>query len=274
MNHWTTLLMQRALAAPVRPRVPLRLASGGPRIGSLETALAQQLQSAGLPLRPAQGPSAGWWLDGAADKALAEIAAWLHAQGLGGRWRNELLAVTGADAADSVSTPESDRAVAAIERAAVRPLGVATFAVHLVARTAAGEVWVQQRALDKATDPGLWDTTMGGLRAADETVLDTLARETWEEAGLRLDALHGVQAQGRISVRRPVVDGYMVEHTDIFEATLRDGSVPVNQDGEVAAFERLQPAALRRRLQHGQFTLEAALVLLKCMPELGSSATG
>jgi len=27
-------------------------------------------------------------------------------------------------------------------------------------------IWVQQRALDKANDPGLWDTLMGGMVSA------------------------------------------------------------------------------------------------------------
>jgi len=42
----------------------------------------------------------------------------------------------------------------------VRTLGIATQAVHLVGTTPGGSVWVQQRAFDKAVDPGLWDTLM------------------------------------------------------------------------------------------------------------------
>jgi 8-oxo-dGTP pyrophosphatase MutT (NUDIX family) len=251
----TTLLSCRAAAAPARPRDDLLLAPGGPRVGSLEPALAQRLVADGLPLHACP---AGWHLSGPADAALADIARWLHAQSLGGRWRNELLAVT----------DEADLPVAAIERAAVRPLGIATHAVHLVVRTPAGGVWVQQRALDKATDPGLWDTTMGGLRAAGETVHDTLERETWEEAGLRLAQFDTLVPHGRLTVRRPVGDGYMVEHIDTFEAVLPVSVAPVNQDGEVAGFECLPIAELRERLRQDHFTLEAALVLLRCLPGL------
>ena len=50
-------------------------------------------------------------------------------------WRNELLSVNDA----------SGRSVAMIERAAVRPLGIATRAVHLVGWAEQGGVWVQQR---------------------------------------------------------------------------------------------------------------------------------
>ena len=214
------------------------------------------MSGARLPLHPS---ATGWHVTGAPDESLAELARWLHAQALASRWRDELLAVT----------DEADLPVAAIERAAVRPLGITTRAVHLVVRTAAGGVWVQQRALDKATDPGLWDTTMGGLRAAAESVSHTLERETWEEAGLRLAQLEALAPRGRITVRRPVEGGYMVEHIDTFDAMLPDSMVPVNQDGEVAGFECISVADLRHRLQRDQFTLEAALVLLRCIPGLG-----
>lgn len=259
MADWMSLVAERAALPPARPRGVLRLGLGGPGVGSIEASLAQRLIGDGMPLQAIPG---GWQLTGPADASLADIACWLDAHGQGSRWRNELLAVT----------DEADRPVAVIERAAVRPLGITTHAVHLVVRSAAGAVWVQQRALDKATDPGLWDTTMGGLRSAAETMLDTLERETWEEAGLRLTQLHSLVPHGRLTVRRPLQDpprGYMVEHIDTFSAVLAEGVAPANQDGEVAAFDCIPVDALRRQLQQDRFTLEAALVLLRCIPGLG-----
>ena len=255
MPDWMSLLSARAATRPTRPRSALWLAPGGPRVGSLEPALAQALLDGGLPLHAC---AAGWHLTSPADTALADIARWLHTQALGGRWRNELLAVT----------DDADRPVATIERAAMRPLGITTHAVHLVVCTPAGGVWVQQRALDKATDPGLWDTTVGGLRSAGETVHETLERETWEEAGLHLAQFKTLVPRGRLTVRRPVPDGYMVEHIDMFDAVLPDGSVPVNQDGEVARFECLTLAEVHHWLRRDCFALEAALVMLRCLPDL------
>jgi 8-oxo-dGTP pyrophosphatase MutT (NUDIX family) len=143
----------------------------------------------------------------------------------------------------------------------VRPLGIATRAVHLVAWTPDGTAWVQQRAHDKATDPGRWDTLVGGLVAAGESDAEALERETWEEAGLRLEALRDLRRSEGFVVRRPVREGYLVEHVEVYEAVVPEGHVPANQDGEVAGFERIPPEALWQRLAADEFTLEAALML-------------
>jgi 8-oxo-dGTP pyrophosphatase MutT (NUDIX family) len=242
---WLDRLHARAQQPPALPRQPLR--HGAIECGSIEAELARRMQDAGLPLQLGGGACV---LLGAPDEALAALARWMHAQGLGSPWRDELLAVT--DPAGAVH--------AMVERAAVRPLGIATFAVHLVGYTAGGSLWVQQRAFDKATDPGQWDTLMGGLVSAEETMAQTLARETWEEAGLRLEQLHDLASLGRVTVRRPVSDGYMVEHIEMFEARLPDGLVPVNQDGEVARFDCVSVATLIERLAADEFTLEATLI--------------
>ena len=245
-------LAARADIDPLVPRAPLRSADGRHAIGSLDSALARRLVDEGL-LLPDSRAGTGWRLPDATDNdaALAAIARWLQANRLGGRWRDELLAV---DNAEGVP-------VAAIERAAVRPLGIATHAVHLVGWRADGRVWIQQRALDKATDPGQWDTLMGGLVSAHESIATTLERETWEEAGLRIAELDAVQPFTRISVRRPVSDGYMVEHIEVFEAVVPDAQVPQNQDGEVERFDCIALSELHERLRADAFTLEAALIL-------------
>lgn len=253
---WWMALQSRASQPPRAQRRPLRLAGVGATIGSIEPALADALRSAGMPLVARAG---GECVVGPPDAALARIARWLFTQGRCGRWRDELLAVT----------DESLLRHAVIERAAVRPLGIATFAVHLIGFTPPGAAWVQQRALDKATDPGQWDTLMGGLVAADETDADALARETWEEAGLQLADLRDLRPVDRFTVRRPVTEGYLVEHVAVFEALVPDGLQPLNQDGEVAGFACLSMDALSERLAAGAFTLEAALMLAASLRRRG-----
>ncbi len=242
---WLDDLRRRAALPPMQPREPLRL--GRSEIGSIEPAMGQRMVEAGLSLRPQDG---GWQISSHDDTTLAELAQWLREQGLASRWRNELLPVTDAEG----------RSQGAIERAAVRPLGITTHAVHLVGRHADGRFWVQQRAHDKATDPSMWDTLVGGLMAAGETVLTTLERETWEEAGLRLSELDGLQPIGHLQIRRPVAEGYMVERATLFQAVLPRRLSPQNQDGEVAGFACIDAATLGADLAAGRYTLEAALI--------------
>ena len=154
----------------------------------------------------------------------------------------------------------------------MRPLGIATQAVHLVGRAPDGRVWVQQRSLDKANDPGLWDTLMGGMVSAQDSIESALRRESWEEAGLRLENVADLQRGGEVVLRKPSSDGadagYVVERVDWYRCTVPDGLQPLNQDGEVAQFALLEPAELAQRLQRNEFTTEAALVLLAALRAL------
>ena len=250
-GDWRERLRAAANQPPLRPREPLHLALDGRSmlVGSIELGLGERMVAAGLPVRRT---SEAWRIDAPATPSLADVAGWLHREGLGGRWRDELLAVVDAE----------ERQVAEVERSVVRALGLTTFAVHLVGHAFDSQgMWVQQRALDKATDPGLWDTLMGGQVAAGETAASALARETWEEAGLDVAGLLDLRPAGRLTFRRPVAEGYLVEHIDVSVARLPEGALPNNRDGEVERFECLEPSALERRLAAGEFTLEAALIL-------------
>ena len=267
---WLATLRARANQPPLRPRVPLL--AGADAVGSISPDFMHQIglwpssyvHSMLLKEEFSTPPDAAkqaWRIQGDVTTTLHQLAHALRDANVGHvarYWRNELLAVNDA----------RGQRVGQVERGAVRTLGIATQAVHLVGRSVDGRIWVQQRALDKANDPGLWDTLMGGMVSAQDTVETALARETWEEAGLHLDVLGAVQRGGSFTVRRPTGEaddngiGYMVEVTDWFECTVPEGNVPVNQDGEVAQFLLLEPDELVARLHRNEFTLEAALVLV------------
>src|SRR5690606_35936315 len=124
--------------------------------------------------------------------------------------------------------------VGVIERSAMRPLGMLTRAVHLNAWTGDGRLWIARRSLTKTTDPGMWDTLVGGLAGSGEPLELALERECGEEAGL--DAPHiAARTPLRSIVRmyRRLPEG--VQNEDILTATcvLEPDVRPVNRDGEV-----------------------------------------
>ena len=257
--QWLGTLRAGAIVQPVRPRVPLW--AGQSVIGSVEPgllndqALQAMLDSISQILQQEHPVELGWRLLGDVTTSLNLLARALYSCGLAGEWRSEQLAVH----------DQFDHLKGTVERAAVRPLGIATAAVHLVGRTPDGRHWVQQRSLTKSNDPGLWDTLVGGMVAAADTVETALERETREEAGLKIADLQNVIYGGRILTRRPASDGkgtgYVIEDIDWYSCTVPDGVLPENQDGEVARFALMDSDTLLKAMQRNEFTTEAALIL-------------
>ena len=263
--EWLATARAAARQPPTQARQPLWVA--GQAVGSVVAGILSQIDLSRLSnkryqlLNQEQSGVPVWHLDVAPDAvtpALNVLAQALRAQGRCGPWRNEQLAVCNA----------GGERLGTVERGAVRVLGIATRAVHLVGLAPDGRMWVQQRARTKPNNPGMWDTLMGGMVSAADTLDQALERETWEEAGLLLPALQGVEWGGQVDFSRPSREGggvgYMVERIDWFRCTVPEGMEPCNQDGEVERFELWSTEQVRERIAAGAFTLEAALVLGAC----------
>ena len=256
-QDWLLSQRQKIRQPALKPREALSI--DGQVIGSIDPHLVVQLGEQALSQHGLALDCSGavWSLKGAAEitTRLNQLAQLLRERGLVGAWRDEQLAVRN----------QSGEKIATIERAAVRPLGIATRAVHLVGVDRNGAIWVQQRANDKATNPGMWDTLMGGMVSASDELLDALARETWEEAGLRIADLASVQHGGYVEFERPSDEaegqGFMQERIDWFSATVPAGLQPSNQDGEVQRFELLDPETVEDWLVQQRFTPEASMIL-------------
>ncbi len=180
---------------------------------------------------------------------LAEAALKLREAGFVTGWRNELLAV-------------GAQPVAAIERAACRPLGITTEAVHLNGYANSETLLVARRAAAKQIDPGLWDNLVGGMVPAGESLLQALSREALEEAGLPLDRVE-LQRGRWFQMRRPVPEGLQSEIIHVYDAWLPADLPLRNQDGEVDAIERRTIDEVIAAIQRDEFTLESALVTLE-----------
>lgn len=252
-----------AMQSPARkPRLPLWV--NGHAVGSLvehflaDTGIAARLGGDALLAKRERSGSAVWSLESPTQHAtalLARLADALRDVGRSGPWRHEQLAVQAADGSR----------IGTVERGAVRVLGIATLAVHLVGVAPDGRLWVQQRAASKANYPLHWDTLMGGMVSAHDSLDEALARETWEEAGLHMAELQGLRHGGVLQLRQPDSDGgdglgYMHEDIHWYAATVPNGMVPRNQDGEVAQFALWQAGVVQQQLAQAQFTPEAALV--------------
>ncbi|GAA5090885.1 MULTISPECIES: NUDIX hydrolase [Paenalcaligenes] len=186
------------------------------------------------------------------DDFLAHIAQRLHEAGLVKAWRDERL--------DVIAEGEK---LAAIERGAMRPLGLLTQAVHLNAWSQDGRLWVAKRAANKPTDPNMWDTLVGGLATAHEDLDTSLLRESEEEAGLLPEHLKAREPM-RMLLRmyRRLPEGYQVENVLVNDCVLPDGVIPKNQDGEVSEIRLLTIAEWWDMAQAGLFTIEAEMVLI------------
>lgn len=188
----------------------------------------------------------------ALDEVLAAMAHGLRDTGCLRGWRDELLDVIG-----------EGQTLSVIERAAVRPLGLLTRAVHLSAWAPDGRMWVARRADSKFTDPGLWDTLVGGLVAAGETAETSLLRESQEEAGLAAaDMTQRTPLRTVVRMHRRLPEGYQVEDMLVSDCVLDDATKPVNQDGEVSDMALLGVDDLWAWLVRGEFTVEAELAIL------------
>jgi 8-oxo-dGTP pyrophosphatase MutT (NUDIX family) len=223
----------------------------GERCGWLEPATAACLAQPPSPFVMARGHlelAAASDLLQAAPQAMQFAARRLHEAGIVRAWRSEQVDVR----------TEDGRAIATVERAACRVLGIATRSVHLNAFRPDGWMWVARRASHKLNDPDRWDNLAGGMIAAGEVDIQALEREAYEEAALRLEQMQPARGS-QLRVQRMVPDGLMIETIHVFDVQLPADFVPVNLDGEVAAFETWSLESVVEALERGEITLEASL---------------
>ena len=147
-----------------------------------------------------------------------------------------------------------------IERAAARPFGLTTQAVHL--NGIAGErMWLARRSAAKQIDPGMLDNLVAGGIGVGFSAQTTLVKEAWEEAGIPAELARKAVAAGTISVLREVAEGVQSETVSIYDLELPEDFRPQNQDGEVSEFKLL----LFSEVERERLTLEAQMVARDCL---------
>lgn len=194
--------------------------------------------------------------------ALQNMACGWHSLGYLNGWRNEQFAVE----------DDKGRALFALERAAFRPLGLCSRAVHIngLAETEQGWCfWIARRSPFKAVDPDKLDNMVGGGLTAGESIAQALLREGFEEAGLPEERLAGAVEQSCVLSLRTVPRGLHREWLHVFDVVLPAGCVPENQDGEVAEFMLFPPQAVLEAMLAGRFMNDALLATLDACRRYG-----
>jgi hydrolase, NUDIX family len=168
---------------------------------------------------------------------------------------------------------DAGKVLFALERAAFRPFGLMSQAVHLngLVQTDGGwHFWIGRRSLHKAVDPDKLDNLVGGGIASGETPFEAACRESEEEAGLMPPALDTLRPAARIHSLRPVSRGIHNEILHIFDIVLPETVRPENQDGEVAGFELMNVSQLVETMLSQTMMHDAQLVTLEALKRYGA----
>ena len=203
--------------------------------------------------------------------AVDRVARTLARERLLSPWRNERYAVLG----------EYGRAPCfELERAAARYFGIRTFATHvngLVRRDDATRMWIARRSPRKAIDPGRLDNLVGGGIAAGVSVLATLVKEAWEEAGIPQTLAARAQSHGTVHVCRAQRDGLQRETIFVHDLWLDATFTPACQDREVVGHRLITfsdaGALVANRRGPDVVTADASLVIVDCLIRHGVIAT-
>ena len=213
----------------------VRFVARGRQIGWLQPELAARL--AGWPAVFKTNPDVVTLLD---HESLTKVVEQLAQEGFIPGWRNERYRI--ADLFD-------------IERAAARPFGLATHAVH-VNGISNNKMWLARRAASKPIDPGKLDNLVGGGIAAGFSVEQTLLKEAWEEAGIPAEIARTARRGGSATILREVPEGVQAETVHVYDLGLPEGFEPKNQDGEVSELRLFTFQEVRKCKE---LTLEAEL---------------
>lgn len=214
----------------------LRFTAEGQQIGWLRPALAARLAAWPGVFEVQAGEVGLLHVD-----QLPAVLEQLAREGFIPGWRNERYRI--ADLFD-------------IERAAARPFGLTTRAVHVNGIVAGKAMWIARRSPTKPIDPGMLDNLVGGGMAAGLTREQVLEKEAWEEAGIDAALARAAIPGGTVRILREVPEGVQSEVIYVYDLALPEDFEPKNQDGEVSQF-MLLPFV---KVLDSELTFEAALV--------------
>ena len=176
-------------------------------------------------------------------EAVNRVMQELHRDGIVEVWRKELI---------PVRSRFGSAELMMIERGAASILGVRKYGVFLNGYTAIdGQIhmWIAKRSPHKDSYPSLFDCMVGGAISLELSPLDTLYKESKEEAGLSFREVSSAIPVGYISYLKKF--GNQVENGLIFvhDITLPNEFCPNPIDGEVDKFELWSMQKLKKVIE-------------------------
>lgn len=161
-----------------------------------------------------------------------------------------------------------------VERSAVTPLGIRAYGTHITGYTHSQEdgrirIWVQKRALDKPTYPGMMDSMVGGGITAGLTPRQVMLKEAHEEAGIPEHLAKTAVSAGCVSFFTESERGLHANTEFVYDLELPPDFVPRNMDGEVDSFEAVTVEEYLSRVTSAKYKLTSAPIALDFLVRRG-----
>lgn len=188
--------------------------------------------------------------------ALDGIVRFMSARGACGPWCDEPFPV-GVRFGDEICR---------VDRAGVELFGIAARGVHVngYVETEAGlSLWIPRRSPAMRVCPGKLDNMAAGGHPAGAGVMETLAKEADEEAGVPLALAKCAAPAGSVSYALDGPHGLKRSTLFVFDLAVPPDFTPVNRDGEVADFALMPVEEVMRRIAETRdFKFDSALVAI------------
>lgn len=144
--------------------------------------------------------------------------------------------------------------------------------MHLTAyveRPTGIHIWVPRRAKTKSTYGGMLDNTVAGGISSGMSVLDTVIKESMEEASIPEEIARQAKPVGCVSyfyIRSSKAGGeaglFQPEVEYVYDLKLGEETVPVPLDGEVEEFYLWDVEKVKEELALGNFKPNCGVVLI------------
>lgn len=191
---------------------------------------------------------------------LVEVSSFFRDQGVVFNWRDELFTIY----EDKTRTKELFR----VERGVVPLMGLQAHGIHVNGYSIVNgepEIWIARRSITRKVAPLKYDQLVAGGLPSELSLMDNVAKEAEEEAGINSDIIKRVDFSGTIQYQTNTEDllGIRNDILHCYDLELPPDFCPCNQDGEVEGFMRISVAEVCKILQQtDQFKSNTALVML------------